>query len=233
MLSSAGRPLLTRGDAVPHDGDVVVAVRSGLLVPEAQSVEELVLDGAASQRAGSPPRRNSLEEEEEEEENKQKKQKKKEKKHKNKQKKQKNKQKQKKMKKKEKQKKKRKKEKKKQKRKKTMNITLSTFTSGGRAAGVQDLLDDVYLDVALQGAAQLPDRAADASLLHFPPLQHLVHHLREAGAVVVVLDGLDFHFGQKQAPRTALPRGPDVVPQQVQVLLAHRAVLWVRHKKHL
>jgi len=112
-------------------------------------------------------------------------------------------------------------------------MSESQQTLGGRTAGVQDLLDDVHLDEALQSAAQLPDCVADASLLHFPPLQHLVHHLRQAVAVAVVLNGLDFHVGQTQAPRTALPRGPDVVPQQVQVLLAHSAVLWMSHKKHL
>lgn len=35
---------VTRLDVIPHDGHVVVAVSSGLLMPEAQRVQELMLD---------------------------------------------------------------------------------------------------------------------------------------------------------------------------------------------
>lgn len=37
---------VTGFDAIPHDVDVIIAVSSGLLVPEAQSVQELVLNGS-------------------------------------------------------------------------------------------------------------------------------------------------------------------------------------------
>ena len=36
---------LTLRDTLPHDVDVVIAVGAGLLVPEAQSMEELMLYG--------------------------------------------------------------------------------------------------------------------------------------------------------------------------------------------
>lgn len=93
-------------------------------------------------------------------------------------------------------------------------------------AAVQDLLDDIHLDVAIQSSTQLPDRAADAALLHPPSIQHLVHHLRQAVAEVVVLDGLYLHVGQTQAPCTVLPFFADVFLKQIQVLLRHHVVLW-------
>lgn len=83
-----------------------------------------------------------------------------------------------------------------------------------RAAGVQYLLDDIYLYVAFQSSTKLPDCAADAPLLHFPALQHLVHHLRQAVAAIVVPDDVYFHGGQTQSPRTTLPVVPDVFPQK-------------------
>lgn len=38
--------LVTRFDAIPHDLDVIIPVGPGLLVPEAQSVQELMLNGS-------------------------------------------------------------------------------------------------------------------------------------------------------------------------------------------
>lgn len=38
--------IVTRFNAIPHDIDIVVTVRSGLLVPEAQSVQDLMLNGS-------------------------------------------------------------------------------------------------------------------------------------------------------------------------------------------
>lgn len=42
----------TFGDAVPHDLHVVIPIGSGLLVPEAESVQELVLDGGDAVAVG-------------------------------------------------------------------------------------------------------------------------------------------------------------------------------------
>lgn len=96
---------------------------------------------------------------------------------------------------------------------------------GGKTTGVQYFLDDVYLDLSIKCSTQLPNCAADASLLHFPTIQHLVHHLRQAIAVIVMLNGLYFHSSQAQSPPTTLPFVPDVFPQQFQVLLSHSVVL--------
>lgn len=101
----------------------------------------------------------------------------------------------------------------------------SSSDLGGKTTGVQYFLDDVYLDVAIQCSTQLPNCAADASLLHFPTIQHLVHHLRKAIAVIIMLNGLYFHISQAQSPPTMLPFVPDVFPQQIQVLLSHSVVL--------
>lgn len=40
-------------DAVPHDFDVIVPIGSRLLVPETQSVEELVFDGGDTVAVGA------------------------------------------------------------------------------------------------------------------------------------------------------------------------------------
>lgn len=104
-------------------------------------------------------------------------------------------------------------------------ICQSPSDLGGRTAAVQYFLDDINLYVALQSSTQLPNCTADASLLHFPTIQHLVHHLWQAITVIVVLDGLYFHTCQTQSPRTTLPLGPNVFPQQVQVHLGHSMVL--------
>lgn len=55
-LGSASRSLerfCTLCDAVPHDFHVIVAIGPRLLVPEAQSVEELVLDGGDAVAVGA------------------------------------------------------------------------------------------------------------------------------------------------------------------------------------
>lgn len=95
----------------------------------------------------------------------------------------------------------------------------------GRAALVQYFLDDLYLHVSNQSSAKLPYCTANASLLHFPALQHLVHHLWQTVALVVVLYDFYFHAGEAEVPRAALPVGADVVPQQIQMLLSHGVVL--------
>lgn len=96
---------------------------------------------------------------------------------------------------------------------------------GGRTAGVQYFLDDIYLYVTIQSTTKLPNSAANTSLLHFPPIQHLMHHLGEAVTETVVLNGLYFHTAQTQSPCTSLPFFTDVVPQYVQVTLGHGIVL--------
>lgn len=63
----------------------------------------------------------------------------------------------------------------------------------GRAARVQYLLDDIHINVTFQCSAQLSDRAANSALLHLPLIQHLVHHLGEAIAGIVMANGIDFH----------------------------------------
>lgn len=101
----------------------------------------------------------------------------------------------------------------------------SSSDRGGRTAGVTNAVDDVYLHLALQSATKLPDGAAHPPVLHLPLLQHLVHHLWQAVAVTVMLDGLYFHGGQIQSARKTLPFGSDVFPHQIQVLLGHSVVL--------
>lgn len=65
----------------------------------------------------------------------------------------------------------------------------------GRTAGGQYFLDYIDLYAASQSSTQLPNRAANTSLLHFPLFQHLVHHLWQAVALIVMLNGLYFHLG--------------------------------------
>lgn len=112
----------------------------------------------------------------------------------------------------------------------TSETCQSSWEEGGWIAGVQDFLNEVYLYVALQSCQQLPDGAADASLLHLPAIQHLMHHLWQAVAVKVVLNGLDLHVGEAQAASAALPLSTDVVSEQIQVLLGHSAAAWAAQK---
>jgi len=86
---------------------------------------------------------------------------------------------------------------------------------GRRTAFVQYFLDDVNFYISLQSSTKLPNCTADTSLLHFPALQHLVHHLWQAVTVVVVLYGFYFHTTQAQAACTRFPMDPNVVPQQI------------------
>lgn len=95
----------------------------------------------------------------------------------------------------------------------------------GRAAHVQDLLNDVDFNESIQSFAELPDGAANRSLLHFPALQHLVDHFFQAVAVVIVTYGLDFNIVQAQPACTALPVVPNVLCQQIQVRLCHSMAL--------
>ena len=107
----------------------------------------------------------------------------------------------------------------------TETSTLQFSDLGGKTAGVQNLLDDIYLYGAVQSTTKLPNCAADTPLLHFPAIQHLVHHLWQAVAETVMLNSLYFHSGQTQSARATLPLAPDVFPQQVQVVLGHSVVL--------
>lgn len=50
-MNDVGCTCLTIDDVIPVDLDVAVSVRAGLLVVEAQGVEQLVLDGAVVQTA--------------------------------------------------------------------------------------------------------------------------------------------------------------------------------------
>lgn len=96
---------------------------------------------------------------------------------------------------------------------------------GGRTTGVQYFLDYIYFYATFQSLTQLAYSAANTSLLHFPTIQHLMHHLGQAIPVKVVLNGLYFNAGQTQPPCTTLPFSTDVVSHQVQVLLSHSFVL--------
>lgn len=44
-LVGSGERFCTLWDAVPHDFDIIIAVSSGLLMPETQSMKELMFDG--------------------------------------------------------------------------------------------------------------------------------------------------------------------------------------------
>lgn len=100
-----------------------------------------------------------------------------------------------------------------------------------RTAGVQYFLDYIDFNASFQSSTQLSNRAAYTSLLHFPAVQHLVHHLWQAITVVVMFNGLYFHLGQTQSPRTTLPLKSNVFSQQIQVLLNHCVVLWITREE--
>lgn len=100
-----------------------------------------------------------------------------------------------------------------------------------RTAGVQYFLDYVDFNASFQSSTQLSNCAAYTSLLHFPAVQHLVHHLWQAVTEVVMFNGLYFHLGQTQSSRTTLPLESDVFSHQIQVLLNHSMVLWITREE--
>lgn len=99
-----------------------------------------------------------------------------------------------------------------------------------RITQVQYLLDDIYFYIFVKSSTKSPNGTTLGSLLHFPVLQHLVHHLWQAVAAVVMFYGFYFHLGQAQAPRASFPFIPHVLPYHVQLCLVHHMVLYMKQK---